>query len=737
MPRINRACSLVAAAALAGSACLTFAGTRPASAATADPYLSLTGTTQLTSDVLSGLGNGTVTGVIDPTRTLSIGVTLSRPDPAGEAAYLADVYNPASPNFRHFLSTAGFASRFGVSPERYHRALAWLSSEGLTTTAVPGSSEYVLASGTAAQVEALVGVQIDDYTFRGTSFFANTSAPTVPANLGILDVAGLQNLAHMKTLDQIHRAAVAAGKEPATPARPSSIGPGTNIGATTAQDLWSIYDLPNSNLGQGQSMAIFGWGCTEPPGNAFDAAPYSYYHSSSSPYGTQANQNTSACAGTDLISNLRSNWETPDGLPQAQITINHYGAASDPVNDTSGSGEWQLDMPASTGMAPEATETLYFGNNGQDPDILAAYGAWVADANGPLQGSSSFAGCEATPFTGSQPGGPGNPGSGVIIGNPNQDAYEAVLKEAVALGRTMFNSAGDLGANGCPSNTYTALNGLTPSGTPINNYPSSSDWVTTVSGTVLYWNGTCPTGLTPTPGCATRALENSWTYTGGGTSLYISAPSWQQNPTFDTQSTSAPGVTYPCTTNWEASPVAYPSGTICRGLPDVAAQSGDIISNGSFGNGGTSLSSPLWLGMWTRIQAASSNPGRLGFASPAIYANNATASAYETDFFDVGGSVEKYNGNATNSETNPVCSVNTYFPQYDCSGSGWDFLSGWGTPDVTNLMKDLNGGNVLPVLSGPGTTLPESPASALLPLLGLLGAAFMARSARRRRRARA
>ena len=40
--------------------------------------------------------------------------------------------------------------------------------------------------------------------------------------------------------------------------------------------------------------------------------------------------------------------------------------------------------------------------------------------------------------------------------------------------------------------------------------------------------------------------------------------------------------------------------------------------------GGTSLSSPLWMGMWTRIQAAApkvgdSYPG-VGFANPTLYA---------------------------------------------------------------------------------------------------------------------
>ena len=178
-----------------------------------------------------------------------------------------------------------------------------------------------------------------------------------------------------------------------------------------------------------------------------------------------------------------------------------------------------------------------------------------------------------------------------------------------------------------------------------------------------------------------------------------------------------------CTTNWEApavgpptEPAPYPPGTFCRGLPDVAAQSGDLI-NGYFAGAGTSLSSPLWLGMWTRIQAASANPGRLGFAAPAIYANNAIPANYERDFFDVGGSSPAYNPGVANANTTPICSVNG-IPSYQCSGSGWDFLSGWGTPDVTNLMKDLDNGNTAPVPFVP-LNVAEAPVPGLLVLGGL------------------
>lgn len=708
--------ALIVSAALAAFALAT--GGSPARAAAADPYASLTGSTQITSDALAGLSSATLVGPVDPTQTISIGVSLNRPDPAGENAYLADVYNPQSPNFRHFLDAAGWQAEFGVPQSRFDALVAWLNQGGLATTPVSGSTEYVLAQGTAAAVESLLQVQINDYTFHGTSFFANTTGPTAPADLGVLAVSGLQNLVYPRPMKQIHDAAIAAGVEPEGPADPNIPGPNTNLGATSPQDLWSIYDQPSTDMGQGESMAIFGDGCTEPSDNA-------------------------ACSGVDLIGNLRND-EATYGLPQMPIHITHYGTSSELSNitDTSGTGEFELDLPASTGMAPLADfEHLYFGANGGDPDQIAAFVGWNQDPNAPRQGSWSYAGCEATPFTGTLPGGPGNPPQGPggeIIGNPNQDGYEAVLKEAVGLGHTLFNSAGDLGVNGCPSNANTAVNGVTPAGTPINNYPSSSTYVTTVGGTVLYWNGSCPTGLGSCT-AATRALEYSWNYSGGGTSLYISAPPWQQATSFATQLQSAPGLNYPCTTNWEApsagppvEPAPYPAGTFCRGLPDVAAQSGDVLTNGYFAGGGTSLSSPLWLGMWTRIQAASSNPGRLGFAAAAIYANNANVSNYERDFFDIGGTSPIYNPGTTNLDTAPECSANPGIAKNNCSFSGWDFISGWGTPDVTNLMKDLDNGNTSPVAFVPASSTPEAPTTALLALSGLGMLAGLALFRRRR-----
>ena len=115
---------------------------------------------------------------------------------------------------------------------------------------------------------------------------------------------------------------------------------------------------------------------------------------------------------------------------------------------------------------------------------------------------------------------------------------------------------------------------------PLTNYPASSQYAVGVGGTVLH-----------TDGAGHRTQEYAWTF-GGGSSLLIGLPAFQQGVANN----------LPC-----VQPVP---GKPCRAIPEVAAQSGDVATNGyavySAGSqpagGGTSLSSPLWLGMWARVR---------------------------------------------------------------------------------------------------------------------------------------
>lgn len=580
-------------------------------------------TVVLSNNVLHLLSVLTPAGPTNAMQKVSIGVGLAGQNPPGELAYLAGEFNRTSPYYQQFLDPDQYEQMFGVPPDRFNAAVSWLQSGGLTVQTIPGVSEYVLASGTVGQLQALLGVTFANYHIDAGDFYANTNAPAVPASLGVIGISGLNNFEGPRLASK--------QRTSTTPATPGA-GMDTNLTAPT--DLWSIYNQPSNNKGEGQQLAIFGWGTTN-----------------------------------NTLSDLRS-FEAERKLPAIPVTIAYFGPETS-ITDSGGEPEWDIDTQASTGMAPNATALkLYFGKAGTDTDLVAAYQAWAADKHGPLQGSSSFGGCEEAP--GADQAG---------TGNPKQDLWEAALRRAVIEGRTMFASSGDSGA-GCPA-FGVALNGVLLVPTPWLNYPSVSPNTVSVGGTVLYWNDA--TVATP----ASRALEYSWNYTGGGSSLFLAAGSYQK--TF---------VSLLCATDPHGN--AYVPPVPCRGIPDVSSQSGDIVSNGYMvtmggkndqAGGGTSLSSPLWLGMWARVQAASKKGN--GFANYALY-------AHPSDFFDVGG---------VSTDTTVTCNG-----QY-CSHPGWDYTSGLGTPNVTKLMLDINGRtapthltnpNPPPTLNPPitGTTCP-------------------------------
>ncbi|HEX3805968.1 MAG TPA: S53 family peptidase [Gaiellaceae bacterium] len=560
---------------------------------------------RLSQDAVRNLSLATLAGPVASSQPVTVGVYLANPNQKAEDTYLTSLYDPSSANYQNFLDPDQFDSQFGVPAASLNAAESWLQAQGLQTTGVEGAMDYVLATGTAAQVSAAFQTTLANYTARGRSFYANQTAPAVPASLGIAKVLGLNDV------NQFFTPRVSAPLKAEATTADATTGVATpNTGLLSPKDLWSIYDLPSSNLGNGQSMAIIGWGVTDP-----------------------------------VIPDLRS-FEAEWGLPGVAVTEKEYGDTSTP--DTSGdgaTGEWELDTQASTGMAPDVTsEALYFGHHSTDTDLLAAIAGWVNDRKGPSQASASFGECENV----------GN--ANAVLANGIEVPGDVILEQAVIEGRTLFASTGDTGSS-CPVAPLDT-NGLATQGYPGLEWPSVSPWAVAVGGTDLTSDGNNP---------PKRFSETAWEYTGGGNSTSEPAGSYQTgvaptNCTFDANGNPyVPGVA---------------AGPICRSTPDVAAISGDVATgngmlitndSGSDEQGaGTSLSSPLWLGFWTRIQAAAKGKG-LGFANYSLY--KVAQAAPGRDFYDV-----------TVGDNQP-------YP----AKPGYDNVSGWGTPEVTQLMQDLTG----------------------------------------------
>lgn len=597
-------------ALIALAACTLVGAAGVASAAA--PTGTADGTTRIAGNVLPSLSL-LPSAAADPSKVLTVGVALAHPHAAEEQALATAVSTPGSAEHGRFLTYDQVVSRFGVPRARTSHVVATLEEAGLTVTAPDAMGDYVSATGTVAQVEKAFSVSIRQYTARnGLRFLANTTAPLVSLADHVTTVVGLNTLQHYTLPSR--------SAHPKT-AQDTCFG-GACLGLTTPQDLWSTYDQPAARQGQGVAMAVIG------EGNPKNLPGY------------------------------LAKQEKAFKLPATRLTVKCVQGSCG--TDTSGDGEWQIDTQASAGMAPKnAGETLYFAKSILDGDLNNSFVAWAHDAHGPKLASASLGECESSPvngvFTGPLGSLDGNTAEGtqavVAFGNGEQAAVDPVLRSAVLQGKTLFASTGDTGSS-CPLvylPVVGAGNGVLNQGLPEQNYPAVSVSAVAVGGTVVYTNQ----GGDGQPG--TRLAEYAWPFGGGGASLWTPAPAWQQKVS---------GIVQPC--------VTAPT-SVCRGVPDVAAQSGDVVTNGYavYGSsgltsgGGTSLSSPLWMGMWARVQGAAGR--NLGFAAPLLYKAAATPAGYAASFDDV---------------TTGSNGIHT-------AGPGWDYTTGLGTPRVAGLIRTL------------------------------------------------
>jgi pseudomonalisin len=268
-----------------------------------------------------------------------------------------------------------------------------------------------------------------------------------------------------------------------------------------------------------------------------------------------------------VVSDLRLA-ETANGLAQVPVKIVQVGLAS---TDTSGVDEFDLDTQYSTGMAGSvSTLYIYTTTSLSDSDTALEFNHFAAQKLA-RAGSASFGICEVFPYL-----------DGAMLADDNS------FLEAAAQGQTVFASTGDTGSS-CAVGV--GENGVPGDGIPMVEYPSSSSYVIGAGGTTLLTNAD-----------GTWDNEIGWYAGGGGLSQFEASGFWQ-------------------------APVNSLS-TVGKGTPDVAMDADPnsgvyLWLNGAETccYGGTSLSSPLTLGVWARLQSAHNN--KLGFAGPVLY-NGAT-----------------------------------------------------------------------------------------------------------------
>ena len=135
-------------------------------------------------------------GPVDPSLKLSYITLLTVPSPGEQRALnklLADQQNPHSASYHKWLTPEQYADRFGLSPSDVQKITGWLQSQGFTIVRTARGRNWIVFSGTAAQVENAFQIEIHKFESNGETHFANTAPPSIPSALSGI-VTGLRGL---------------------------------------------------------------------------------------------------------------------------------------------------------------------------------------------------------------------------------------------------------------------------------------------------------------------------------------------------------------------------------------------------------------------------------------------------------------------------------------------------------------------------------------------------------------
>jgi kumamolisin len=129
------------------------------------------------------------------TQLLRIDIVLPVCDQAGLDAFLREVYDPASPSYRHFLTVPEFTARFGPTQEDYDNVVGFAKSFGLKVVGGSRDGMDVQLEGSVTSIEAAFNVSMGVYQHptENRTFYAPDREPTVPLPVPVWHISGLDN----------------------------------------------------------------------------------------------------------------------------------------------------------------------------------------------------------------------------------------------------------------------------------------------------------------------------------------------------------------------------------------------------------------------------------------------------------------------------------------------------------------------------------------------------------------
>jgi uncharacterized repeat protein (TIGR01451 family) len=408
-------------------------------------------------------------GLLPATNSLYLAIGLPLRNREALTNLLQQIYDPASPNYHHYLTPEQFTAQFGPTEEDYQKVIQFAQASGLTVADTPPNRMILDVAGNAADVSKAFGVTLRTYHHptENRDFFAPDTEPSVPSALPVQDISGLDNYRRphpnykLKPENVPSNATTGLQGKNAAPNATTGSGPAGNY---IGNDFRNAY-VPGTSLdGSGQTIALVQF-------DGYLAGDIAEYES---------------LAGRPNV-------------PLQNVLLDGFSGA--PTGD-GGEVEVSLDIEMVISMAPGVSKVvLYEGSpfNFHPNDVLNR----IASDNSAHQISCSWG----------------------WTGGPTATT-DQIFQQMALQGQTFYDAVGD-------SDAFTSgtgsVNGVDNPFIP--NEPSSNPYITQVGGTTLRMQGAGVSYFSETVwnwdiryGPAYDGIGSS-----GGISSYYSIPSWQTN----------------------------------------------------------------------------------------------------------------------------------------------------------------------------------------------------------------
>jgi hypothetical protein len=392
-------------------------------------------------------------GRLPATNQLRLAIGLPLRDPSGLENLLAQLYDPASANFRQYLTPEEFTARFGPTEQDYQAVKDFAKSNGLRVTVTHPNRVVLDVEATVTDIQKAFHLTLRTYRHprEAREFYAPDVEPSVDLAVPILHVSGLDNYSLPHPISKVRRGGDVVNATPN-----AGTGPG---GTYRGSDFRKAY-VPGTTLtGAGQSVGLL----------QFDG----FYTNDIATYASQA------------------------GLPNVPVTVVPVnGGVSTPG---SGNSEVCLDIEMVMSMAPGVTNiyvyeapnnTIYFddllnrmANDNLSSQLSSSWGGGPPNATAEQifkqmasQGQSFFnASGDSDAFTGDIPFPSDSPSITVVGGTKLTTGTGATYEsESVWNDRTLNLNGGNWGSSGGISTYY-----------PIASYQQGVSMVTNQGSTTM------------------------------------------------------------------------------------------------------------------------------------------------------------------------------------------------------------------------------------------------------------